>query len=218
MCATRPPQDLDIADSSGHLCTGLGDEEWCARRGPPQRLAPDTLAPVAGQVTVNHKRASADYILENGDFMCNWLHRCVLGPMWLREISRLIPRSLAHSHEPPVVAGPVRIVYDGRVPGNDGETLVVEKPGSIPVHATGRYHFNSLLEILKHDYSLPLVHTLNRLDRLTSGLMVCALTVDASKRLGKYFNNQQVRKEYVARCCGNFPECVGSLLLSRART
>jgi len=27
------------------------------------------------------------------------------------------------------------------------------------VHPTGRYNFNTLLEILKHDYGLPLVHS-----------------------------------------------------------
>lgn len=58
-----------------------------------------------------------------------------------------------------MVAGPIRILYDGRLPGNDGETLVVEKPGSMPVHPTGRYTFNTLLEILKYDYDLPLVHS-----------------------------------------------------------
>lgn len=71
------------------------------------------------------------------------------------------------SHEPPVVAGPVRILYDGRLPGNDGETLVVEKPGSMPVHPTGRYNFNTLLEILKYDYGLPLVHSTSSLSRLS---------------------------------------------------
>jgi hypothetical protein len=80
------------------------------------------------------------------------------------------------------VCGPIKIIYDGRLPGNDGETLVVEKPGSMPVcssfsqnascplsntfvmnglkvHSTGRYHFNTLLSILKYDYNLPLVHS-----------------------------------------------------------
>ena len=32
-----------------------------------------------------------------------------------------------------MVAGPIRIIYDGRLPGNDGQTLVIEKPGSMPV-------------------------------------------------------------------------------------
>ncbi|GJN91944.1 hypothetical protein Rhopal_004972-T1 [Rhodotorula paludigena] len=102
-----------------------------------------------GIIVVNNRKSSPDYMLRNGDLISNVLHR----------------------HEPPVVAGPIKIIYDGRLPGNDGETLVVEKPGSMPVHPTGRYNFNTLLEILKYDYDLPLVHTSNRLDRLTSGVM-----------------------------------------------
>ncbi|GAA5925021.1 hypothetical protein JCM3775_006344 [Rhodotorula graminis] len=142
-----------------------------------------------GVIVVNNQKSTADTVIRNGDLISNVLHR----------------------HEPPVVAGPVRIIYDGRLPGNDGETLVVEKPGSMPVHPTGRYNFNTLLEILKHDYGLPLVHTSNRLDRLTSGVMICALTVAGSKKLGAWFGGRRnheggVSKEYVARCIGRFPD------------
>ncbi|SGY17431.1 BQ5605_C015g07783 [Microbotryum silenes-dioicae] len=120
-----------------------------------------------GAIIVNNERTTPEYILKNGDMISNVVHR----------------------HEPPVVAGPIRIIYDGRLPGNDGETLVVEKPGSMPVHSTGRYHFNTLLSILKHDCDLPL----------------------ASKKLGAWFGGQRrdggtVHKEYVARCVGKFPE------------
>lgn len=115
-------------------------------------------------------------------------------------------------------------------------------PSHLKVHATGRYNFNTLLSILKYDYDLPLVHSRsrrpirfrfrklttsvfaasNRLDRLTSGVMVCALTVEASKKLGAWFGGQRaaeggVDKEYVARCVGRFPECVDSLPLSMSR-
>jgi len=53
----------------------------------------------------------------------------------------------------------------------------------------------------------------NRLDRLTSGVMICALTVAGSKKLGAWFGGRRsheggVSKEYVARCIGRFPECV----------
>ncbi|BGP21182.1 drap deaminase [Rhodotorula toruloides] len=145
-----------------------------------------------GVIVINNQKTTSDYVLRNGDLISNVLHR----------------------HEPPVVAGPIRIIYDGRLPGNDGETLVVEKPGSMParlVHPTGRYNFNTLLEILKYDYGLPLVHTSNRLDRLTSGVMVCALTAEASKKLGAWFGGRRnheggVSKEYVARCLGKFPD------------
>ncbi|BGP52534.1 hypothetical protein JCM8202v2_000089 [Rhodotorula sphaerocarpa] len=143
----------------------------------------------SGIILVNNEKSTPGRILRNGDLISNVMHR----------------------HEPPVAAGPVRILYDGRLPGNDGETLVVEKPGSMPVHPTGRYNFNTLLEILKFDYDLPLVHTSNRLDRLTSGVMICALTADASKKLGAWFGGRRnheggVKKEYVARCRGRFPD------------
>lgn len=63
----------------------------------------------------------------------------------------------------------------------------------------------------------------NRLDRLTSGVMVCALTAEASKKLGAWFGGRRnheggVSKEYVARCLGKLPECVDSCaLLSEGR-
>ncbi|GAA5841071.1 hypothetical protein JCM5353_001372 [Sporobolomyces roseus] len=139
-----------------------------------------------GIIVVNNRKATPNQIIQNGDLISN----------------------VSHRHEPPVVAGPIKIIYDGRLPGNDGKTLVVEKPGSMPIHPTGRYHFNTLLEILKYDYDLPMVHTSNRLDRLTSGVMICSLTVEASKELGAWFGGQRgssVKKEYVARCVGEFP-------------
>lgn len=57
------------------------------------------------------------------------------------------------------------------------------------------------------------VKAVNRLDRLTSGVMVCSLTSDYSKELGAYFQGTRrdgdtVKKEYVARVLGRFPESV----------
>lgn len=49
-----------------------------------------------------------------------------------REEQKLTP---LYRHEPPIVAGKIKILYDGRLPGNDGETLVVVKPGSMPVRS-----------------------------------------------------------------------------------
>ncbi len=48
----------------------------------------------------------------------------------------------------------------------------------------------------------------NRLDRLTSGLMIMALSGPASRDLAKEFVEGKVRKEYVARVKGRFPEFV----------
>lgn len=47
----------------------------------------------------------------------------------------------------------------------------------------------------------------NRLDRLVSGIMIIATTTPAAQRLGKAFQTPgTVKKEYVARVRGCFPE------------
>ena len=48
----------------------------------------------------------------------------------------------------------------------------------------------------------------NRLDRLTSGLMILALSSKASRELANEFQNREVKKEYVARVRGCFPAYV----------
>ncbi|KAH9815247.1 pseudouridine synthase [Melampsora americana] len=138
-------------------------------------------AVASGVIKINGKIITQDVIIRNGDLITNTLHR----------------------HEPPVIGDPVRILHRDDVKG----LLVVEKPGSMPIHPTGRYNYNTLLSILKFDYDLPLVHTSNRLDRLTSGVMICALTTEASRGLSAYFGQEgAVKKEYIARCQGRFPD------------
>ncbi|KAI8458416.1 pseudouridine synthase [Phakopsora pachyrhizi] len=138
-------------------------------------------AVASGVIKINGKNITKDVIIKNGDLITNMIHR----------------------HEPPVTGDPVRILHRDDERG----LLVVEKPGSMPVHPTGRYNYNTMLSILRFDYDLPLVHTSNRLDRLTSGVMVCALTLEASKGLSTYFSTEgAVKKEYIARCRGCFPD------------
>lgn len=76
------------------------------------------------------------------------------------------------------------------------------------MHAAGRYFRNSLVEILKNDFGFEKVYTVNRLDRLTSGLMILPLNPALATTLSKEFVNGEVKKEYVARCKGKFPKYV----------
>lgn len=50
------------------------------------------------------------------------------------------------------------------------------------------------------------VTAVNRLDRLTSGLMILALSGKAASKLAREFAEGKVKKEYVARVKGKFPE------------
>ncbi|OBZ69918.1 Uncharacterized protein C18B11.02c [Grifola frondosa] len=134
----------------------------------------------SGVTTINGKVAKPETIIENGDRIENIVHR----------------------HEPPVTSAPVKIILHDK----EREFIVIDKPGSIPVHASGRYFRNSLVEILKNDFKFEKVYTVNRLDRLTSGLMIIPLCAARANELSREFAAGTVRKEYIARCRGRFPE------------
>lgn len=135
----------------------------------------------AGQVTVGGKVATTTTKVLNGQVVSHTLHR----------------------HEPPVTAQPIGVIHE------DDDMLVIDKPAGVPVHSAGRYHFNSIVEILRaergHQWKpLPC----NRLDRLTSGVMFIGKHPKAAEKLAKKLQERSVQKEYVARVKGKFPDGV----------
>ncbi|KAF4083939.1 hypothetical protein AMELA_G00123120 [Ameiurus melas] len=119
-----------------------------------------------------------DITLKNNDFMRNTVHR----------------------HEPPVNGQPLRVLVD------DGEVVVVDKPASLPVHPCGRYRHNTVIFILGKERGLCGLHTVHRLDRLTSGILLFARTLETSKKLDQMVRDRQLEKEYVCRVEGEFPD------------
>ncbi|KAH7313852.1 pseudouridine synthase [Stachybotrys elegans] len=134
---------------------------------------------ISGGIFVNNKKVGPDYIVRNGDLVSHTLHR----------------------HEPPVTAEPVGIVHE------DEDIIVINKPAGVPVHAAGRYNFNTVVEIIRAERGegfMPL--PCNRLDRLTSGIMFMAKHPAAAKKLTVKISERTVRKEYLARVVGYFPD------------
>lgn len=132
-----------------------------------------------GTIFVNGRRVGPDYVLRNGDLISHTLHR----------------------HEPPVTEDPVQIIHE------DEDMIVINKPAGVPVHPAGRYNFNSVVEIMKSDRGATfLPYLCNRLDRLTSGIMFIAKNPVAAEALGVKIKDRTVRKEYIARVMGEFPE------------
>lgn len=90
-----------------------------------------------------------------------------------------------------------------------------------PVHPSGRYFRNSVISILQHEHGYDKLYRMfclwrtkshltfspavNRLDRLTSGLLIFPLTSTLASTLAEEFRSGKVRKEYVARVRGEFP-------------
>ncbi|KAH0828955.1 hypothetical protein J3R83DRAFT_2384 [Lanmaoa asiatica] len=87
----------------------------------------------SGVTTINGKVAKPDTVVRNGDRIENVVHR----------------------HEPPVTATPVKIILHD----NERDFLVINKPGSIPVHASGRYYRHSLVEMLRYEFGFDNVYT-----------------------------------------------------------
>ncbi|KAJ9141694.1 Pseudouridine synthase [Pleurostoma richardsiae] len=132
-----------------------------------------------GTVSVNGKTVGPHYVLRNGDTISHTLHR----------------------HEPPVTTDPIGIIHE------DDEMIVINKPSGVPVHPAGRYHYNSVIEIMKEDRPPGwFAYPCNRLDRLTSGIMFIAKNAKAAERLRVQIMGRTVRKEYIARVSGKFPD------------
>lgn len=109
-------------------------------------------------------------------------------------------RNTVHRHEPPVVGRPLEILVD------NGEVLVVDKPASMPVHPCGRFRHNTVIFILGKERGISGLHTVHRLDRLTSGVLLFARTLEVSKRLDQLVRDRLLEKVYVCRVEGEFPE------------
>ncbi|RYP40075.1 hypothetical protein DL766_000099 [Monosporascus sp. MC13-8B] len=132
-----------------------------------------------GKICINGKQTSPDHILKNGELVSHTIHR----------------------HEPPVTAEPVRVLHE------DNDIIVITKPSGMPVHPAGRYNFNSVVEIMKAERGPDwIAYPCNRLDRLTSGIMFIAKHPKAADRLSAQIAQRSVRKEYIARVIGDFPD------------
>ena len=106
-----------------------------------------------------------------------------------------------HRHEPAVAVSS----EDGiDVLEETDDLVVVDKPGTLPVHACGGYHMNSLSQILEPRYGK--LFNINRLDRLTSGLVLLAKSSKVAQQLGKCLKERDsCQKIYLARVKGKFP-------------
>ncbi|XP_063803867.1 pseudouridylate synthase RPUSD2 [Pseudophryne corroboree] len=144
-----------------------------------QTLEYYTLAARAGRLRLNQATVTdLSIVLKDNDFLRNTVHR----------------------HEPPVTAQPLHILAE-----ND-EIVAVDKPSSLPVHPCGRFRHNTVIFILGKEHNLKPLYPIHRLDRLTSGVLVFAKTLEVSKKLAEQVRERQVEKEYVCRVNGEFPE------------
>jgi len=77
----------------------------------------------------------------------------------------------------------------------DGWLLVVDKPAGLPMHPTARYHRGTLTMRVREKYGEGFAEPAHRLDRETSGLVVCGRSTEACRLLMRTFVAGHVHKE-----------------------
>lgn len=91
----------------------------------------------------------------------------------------------------------------------DDDCVVINKPVGILSHSKGDFNPEATVATWLHgrlqDLDGPRGGIVHRLDRMTSGVMICAKTLAALKHLQKQFSARKVRKTYYAVIAGTMP-------------
>jgi len=138
---------------------------------------------------------------------------------------------MVHWHEAPVIVPPLITVTKVRLPqvvldeflspsnGDDDNEEDVDnknsndsiffcdKPTTVPVHPAGPYLSNTLTFMVEAQEKMEprSLFPCHRLDRCTSGLMICCTSSKVARLLQVQLNAKNVDKLYLARVAGRFP-------------
>jgi 23S rRNA pseudouridine1911/1915/1917 synthase len=99
----------------------------------------------------------------------------------------------------------------------DDAILAIDKPAGLPVHPSATYHKGTLTYLLRQQYGKDAPQIAHRLDRETSGLILCGRTRAAERALKIDFENRRVSKRYLAIVRGEMPHDAGRIELPMDR-
>ena len=105
-----------------------------------------------------------------------------------------------------------------RILFEDGEALVIDKPGGLPLDRprAGGESLDDHIESLKLGFHRPPL-PVHRLDRDTSGCLLLARNAKAHKRFSAAFEARQVEKVYLGVLAGDAPGDEGTIALNLSK-
>jgi 23S rRNA pseudouridine1911/1915/1917 synthase len=171
--------------------------------------SPDGLVPVTIQVDPGARGLRADWYLTG---RLGRVSRSRIQAMFSRGLVRQGERRLRASCR--LLGGETLTVYKPAPAGErplpvvpilhrEAAFVVVDKPGDLTVHPTANACARTLTAFLKELPGGP-YHPAHRLDRETSGLVVCGAAGPASAALKSQFAGRTARKTYLALVRGRF--------------
>ena len=95
----------------------------------------------------------------------------------------------------------------------DDYLIAVDKPSGLLVHPSWitKPDEPTLMGLLKEQFNAEKLHTIHRLDRATSGVMLVGKEIESSKRMQEQFQARGVKKEYECLVRGWFDETQGRI-------
>ena len=126
-----------------------------------------------------------------------------------RILNKDVIKTTFHKHEPPVRQWcEQELTRPGMIAGIEiihecPDLLVVDKPSGIPIHPTGQYYQNTIVEILKNHGKIGFPS--HRLDKVTSGVLVLAKNPQMANEVQHLIRERSMNKIYLAKVEGHFP-------------
>jgi RluA family pseudouridine synthase len=169
----------------------------------PQGIEPLNFKPLGKPIEENHSSKRLDaYLAEHFPFLsrAGWKDRVQSGEVLVND--RVVKASFSlrpgdqifffHPAErEPVITERVQLLYDR------SGIIAVNKPSGMPIHEGGAFRFQTLEKVIKELYGKD-YYPVHRLDKETSGIVLCAASESLRKDLSRQLRLQEMRKVYLA--------------------
>lgn len=130
-----------------------------------------------------------------------WLHKIEKGNLKLNgktiSTSYLVRAGDLTSHvsEPkvePNVSLELELIYEC------DDFWVINKPSPLPMHASGRFVRNTLINILEKSFPNEEFKMVHRIDANTTGIVILAKNKSVANKLREQFEQKEIKKQYIA--------------------
>jgi RluA family pseudouridine synthase len=184
-------------------------------------LGPPISAAFAGQRADQYLSREFPFRSRNAWQKCMGLGELLINRNKIKSSYTLKEHDQVHFYHPEEVEPDVD--RDIRVLWQEGNVMAVYKPGNLPMHESGAYRKNTfahlLCELVGSQWS-----AVHRLDRETSGIVLCGATSEVRQKLAADFESKKIAKEYIALVDGiheatswHVDGAIGDLVGSRVR-
>lgn len=172
------PYDHEFHVRIPDIYWGMTIDEYYIKRFPYKTREAWIASMAAGRIMINGRNITPLYVIKANDILDSFVKDIV---------------------EPPINPD-WQSIYE------DDDLEIINKPGHLAVHPTGRYYKHSYVQMMAEKNPSRKIYLLHRLDVETSGLLIVGKTNRLAAAFLKMFNAKEVHKKYMALVKGKFPK------------